>query len=290
MSFKIMTDTSANLPKEIIEKYDITVIPLSYYLDGEEFTETSIGDGTEYYGKIKNGAKVTTSQVTPQRYIDNFSPVLANGNDIMFIGMSSGISGTYYCAQIAAEELKDEFPCRRISLFDTLAASLGEGLLVLEAAKMRDAGADIDEIEEKLKKMRGKMYQIFTVDDLMHLKRGGRVSGTAAIIGTVLHIKPLLKGNEVGRIVTCGKVRGAKKSVEALAEKYNQLVESPENQTVGIAHAANPEAAEYLKTLLNSQKPPKEIITVCYEPVTGAHVGPGALALFFEGADGVRRE
>lgn len=288
MNFKIMTDTSANLPKEAVDKYDIGVIPLSYYLDGEEFTETDIGDGSEYYGKIKNGAKVTTSQVTPQRYIDNFRPILADGCDILFIGMSSGISGTFYCAQIAAEELKSEFPEREITLVDTLGASLGEGLLVLKAAKMKENGASAPEISEELEKMRRRMYQIFTVDDLMHLKRGGRLSGTAAIIGTVLHIKPLLKGDEFGKIVTCGKMRGTRRSVEALAEKYRTLVKSPENQTIGIAHASNPEAAEYLKTLINAENPPENIITVCYEPVTGAHVGPGALALFFEGEDGVR--
>lgn len=290
MSFFVMTDTSANLPTEIVEKNDIKVIPFSYFADGkkDECLDTTAFDGKSFYNEMKSGVKMTTSQINPQKYKEFLEEPLKSGNDAIYISMSSGISGSYHSACLAAEQLEEKYPDRKIVLIDTLGASLGEGLLVLKAVQCKNEGMSIEETAECLTQMRDRMYQVFTVDNLMYLKRSGRVSGTTAIVGTALQIKPLLKGNEEGKIVNFGRVRGRKKAIEALAQKYETLVKNPENQTVGIAHADCEEDAKYLEELLRKNNPPKEILTVWYEPVTGSHVGPGTLALFFESEHGVR--
>ena len=186
--------------------------------------------------------------------------------------------------------MREEFPERKIELIDTRAASLGEGIIVLKAAEMRVAGVPIETAAEKLRTLSARMCQIFTVDDLMYLRRGGRLSNLSAIVGTVLNIKALLKGNDLGQIVTFAKLRGRKKSIEAIAERYDKLVCKAHEQIVGIAQAGCRRDAEYLVSLLNKNHPPKEILNVEYEPVTGSHVGPGALALFFIGPEEGARE
>lgn len=289
-TFAIFTDTSANLPTQLLAKHHINVLPFHYIVDGKAYTclNTDAFDGASYYRAIRAGTRVTTTQIAPQLYIDGLSPVLESGVDVLFIGMSSGISGSFHSAELAAEELRAMFPQRSICLVDTLAASLGEGIPVLRAAFYRAQGKSLAETAELLQADCKRMCQVFTVDDLMHLRRGGRLSGVSAVVGTVLHIKPLLKGNEQGKIVTFGKVRGRKNAIEALAKRYDALVEQPEDQIVGIAHADCPEDAARLCELLRQNRPPKEILLVDYEPVTGSHVGPGALALFFMGGEDVR--
>ena len=288
--FQVITDTSANLPTELAEQNDIIVIPFTYYVNGTSHACMDTGgfDGEAFYGAMREGADVTTSQINPQHYVDVMRPILQKGTDVLFVGMSSGISGAYHSAELAAQELLEEFPERRIRLVDTIGASLGEGLLVLEAARDRQLGLDLDEVYEKLMDLRHRMCNIFTVDDLKYLRKGGRLSNLSFIVGTLLHIKPLLKGNEEGRIVAFGKVRGRRKSVEALGAMYDRLAVDPGEQIVGVVHAACREDADYLIELLNRSCPPKEIILADYEPVTGCHVGPGALALFFESEEGVR--
>lgn len=290
MSFSIVTDTSANLPSERLKREQVHVIPFSYYIDGQAHTclDTEAFDGAAYYDSIRTGVRVTTSLVNPQQFIDAVEPMLMRGEDVLFVGMSSGISGSYGSAELAAEQLREEYPQRCIRLVDTLSASLGEGILVLRAILCRDQGKTLDETAELLLALRHRICQIFTVDDLMYLHRSGRISNLTAVVGTVLNIKPLLKGDEEGKIVTCDKVFGRQKALATLAERYDALAVQPEGQLVGIAHAGCPEDAEQLEALLRRNHPPKEVLTVCYEPVTGAHVGPGALALFFEGGDDVR--
>lgn len=289
-TFAIFTDTSANLPTRLLEKYHIHVLPFQYIINGKAHTcmDTEAFDGAAYYGAIRTGMHVTTSQITPQLYIDGLTPTLESGTDVLFVGMSSGISGSYRSAELAAEELRAMFPQRSIQLVDTLAASLGEGIPVLHAAFYRGQGKSLAETADMLRKECKHICQVFTVDDLMHLRRGGRLSSVSAVVGTVLHIKPLLKGNEQGQIVTCGKVRGRRHSIEALADRYDALAVHPETQIVGVAHADCPEDAAYLCGLLRKNRPPKKILLVDYEPVTGSHVGPGALALFFMGGENVR--
>ncbi len=291
MSFVIMTDTSANLPTPDARNNGIVVVPLSYYVDGSECTcmDTEAFESERYYESMKNGVKITTSQINPQKYIDAMEPVLEQGNDILFVGMSSGVSGSYGSAEIAKEQLLSEYPERRIRLVDSLAASLGEGLLVYRAIECRQQGMSLDETAELLMDERHQICQIFTVDDLMHLRRGGRLSNASAIIGTLLNVKPLLKGNENGQIVTFGKVRGRKAVIEQMVQRYEKFVKAAGTQTVCISHANCKEDALRLAELLKRSCPPKGILIVDHEPVTGSYLGPGALALYFMGDDEVRK-
>ena len=288
--FQILTDTSANLDTAVLQQRNIHVIPFHFYVDGQShFCEnTAKFDGKAFYDAIRAGARSTTSQISPQAYIDEMTPMLAAGDDVLFVSMSSGISGSFAASQVAAQHLSAEFPQRTIRLVDTRGASLGEGLLALRAADMRDAGADIDETADAIFALNRNMCQIFTVEDLKYLRATGRVSGAAALVGSILQIKPLLKGDDEGKIVCFSKLRGRKRSIQAMAERYDELVKDAEAQTVGIAHADCPEDAEMLAALLRRNHPPKEIMTVVYEPVTGSHVGPGALALFFLGDETAR--
>ena len=246
-------------------------------------------DAKDFYTQMRSGVKVTTSQIPPQRYIDVLTPMLEAGEDVLFVSMSSGISGSYASGQIAARQLREEFPDRKLLLVVTYSASLGEGLLVMRAVNCRREGMCIDETYKTLRALRHRMAQIFTVDDLRYLRRTGRLSNLEAAVGTVLQIKPLLKGDPQGKIVCFAKLRGRQRAVEAIAKRYEELVVDAQDQTVGIAHADCAPDAQILASLLRrSSKPPKNILMVDYEPVTGSHVGPGALALFFLADENVR--
>ena len=290
MSFTIVTDTSANIPTPEAREKGILVVPLSYLSEEQEHIclDTEAFDAPAYYGAMKNGAKITTSQINPQRYVEYMEPELKEGRDILFVGMSSGISGSFHSASIARELLLESYPQRSIRLVDSQGASLGEGLLVLKAAQWRDEGREMEQIARELTELRDHMYQVFTVDDLMHLRRGGRLSNASAIVGTVLNVKPLLKGNEHGKIVNFAKVRGRKKVIDRLAQIYNTMVVDPVHQKVGISHANCREDAEMLAGLISKEKAPAEIMIVDHEPVTGSYLGPGALALYFLGDADVR--
>lgn len=290
MSFSIVTDTSANLPSAYLREHGIGVIPLSYNIHGQELTclDTEKFDGGSYYSAIRSGAKVMTSQITPQLYLDTLTPILESGQDVLFVGMSSGISGSFNSAQIASVQLRESFPERKIRLVDTLAASLGEGILVMRAVKYRSGGMSIDKAADLLTEKRRGVYQAVMLEDLMYLHRGGRISGAKAIIGTVLGVRPILKGNSAGELIVISKARGRKAALAALLDKYISLVDKPEEQTVGIVYTDKPEQAEELAAMIREKLPPKQLLVVCYEPVTGSHVGPGTVALFFEGKDGVR--
>lgn len=290
MSFTILTDTSANLPSTLLKERDIYVIPYHYSIGEKQYfcLDTEDFDGEKFYKAMRLGADIKTSAINFQNYKDFFSQFLEKGEDILFISMSSGISSSFNCSEIASAELSSQYPDRKIYTVDTLGASLGEGIFALRAADYRDNGLDIDEVYKLIEEEKKSMYQVFTVDDLMYLRRTGRLTGSAAVIGNMLQIKPILKGNENGEIVNFSKVIGRRRAVETLAQRYNMLVKDAEEQIVGIAHADCAEDAEYLAGLISNKKPPKEILTVMYEPVTGSHVGPGALALFFTGDDKVR--
>ncbi len=282
MSFTIMTDTSANLPEAYLEEHSIPCIAYSFLIDGVE-PEKFVFDGKRFYDDMRAGTLVTTSQIPPQRYADFFRPELEAGRDVLFVGMSSGISGSFQNANLAAEELRAEFPERRLRLVDALGASLGEGLLVMDAVRWRAAGVGVDAAADRLLGRRYGICQVFTVDDLRYLKRGGRLSNLAAAVGTVLQIKPLLKGDNEGKIVCFEKVRGRRRAIEAMAEKFRQYAD-PGPLTVGIAHADCRADTDALVDMLRAIRSDLEIVSVVYEPVTGSHVGPGTLALFFKGS------
>ena len=288
--FRIVTDTSSNLPTAYLKAENITVIPFTFHTESGEQScmDTASFDAKAFYTAMRNGEKVTTSQIPPQRFVDNIRPMLENGEDVLFVSMSSGISGSYASSKIAANQLAEEFPERKILTVDTYSASLAEGIVVMRAVECRKEGLSIDETYQILRALRHRIAQIFTVGDLRYLKRTGRLSNLEAAVGTVLQIKPLLKGDPEGKIVCFAKVRGRQRAIEEMAKRYEELVVSPETQTVCISHADCEADAQILASMLRRSKPPKDILIVDYEPVTGSHVGPGALALFFVSDDNVR--
>lgn len=281
---QLFTDTSANLPVEIIDEYGIEVVPFSYTIDGVEYIPEREFDGKAFYAAMRAGSEVKTSMVNAGTFIERFKAALDAGKDVLYIGMSGGISGTANAALMAKQELDEEYPDRKIVVIDTLAASLGEGLLVVKAAEQLRDGAALDAIEEDIRAQVPHMCQSFTVDDLKYLKKTGRVSGAAAIIGNVLSIHPILIGDYEGKIVVKSKVRGMKRTLDALAERYAELSLS-KTETIGIAHADNEEGKAYLVQRLRDKGLTGKCLSVCYEPVTGSHVGPGTVALFFFGTD-----
>ena len=281
---QLFTDTSANLPAEIIDEYGIEVVPFSYTIDGVEYIPEREFDGKAFYAAMRAGSAVKTSMVNAGTFIERFKTALDAGKDVLYIGMSGGISGTANAALMAKQELDEEYPDRKIIVIDTLAASLGEGLFVIKAAEQLKDGVALDAIEEAIRAQVPSMCQSFTVDDLKYLKNTGRVSGAAAIIGNVLSIHPILIGDYEGKIVVKAKVRGMKRTLDALAERYAELALS-KTETIGIAHADNEEGKAYLVQRLRDKGLTGKCLSVCYEPVTGSHVGPGTVALFFFGTD-----
>lgn len=281
---QLFTDTSANLPAEIIDEYGIEVVPFSYTIDGVEYIPEREFDGKAFYAAMRAGSEVKTSMVNAGTFIERFKTALDAGKDVLYIGMSGGISGTANAALMAKQELDEEYPDRKIVVIDTLAASLGEGLFVIKAAEQLKDGVALDAIEEAIRAQVPSMCQSFTVDDLKYLKNTGRVSGAAAIIGNVLSIHPILIGDYEGKIVVKAKVRGMKRTLDALAERYAELALS-KTETIGIAHADNEEGKAYLVQRLRDKGLTGKCLCVCYEPVTGSHVGPGTVALFFFGTD-----
>jgi len=281
---KLFTDTSANLPIDLIKKYGIQVIPYEYTVDGvpADYSAETDFDGEAFYNAMRDGADIKTCLINMSKFIESFEPMLAAGDDVIYIGMSGGISSTAGVAAVAAGELRERYPQRRILAFDTYAASLGEGLMVLRAAEMIQQGQDFDAVSQMLHGMRPNMCQYFTVDDLKYLRKGGRISGTAAVIGSVLHIKPILQGDDSGHIILCGKIRGRRNALANLAERYDQLCADKSGQ-IGIAHADDEAGVDYLVGKLREKGFTGSCLTVCYEPVTGSHVGPGTIALFFPG-------
>ena len=281
---QLFTDTSANLPAEIIDEYGIEVVPFSYTIDGVEYIPEREFDGKAFYAAMRAGSEVKTSMVNAGTFIERFKTALDAGKDVLYIGMSGGISGTANAALMAKQELDEEYPDRKIVVIDTLAASLGEGMFVIKAAEQLKDGVALDAIEEAIRAQVPSMCQSFTVDDLKYLKNTGRVSGAAAIIGNVLSIHPILIGDYEGKIVVKSKVRGMKRTLDALAERYAELALS-KTETIGIAHADNEEGKAYLVQRLRDKGLTGKCLSVCYEPVTGSHVGPGTVALFFFGTD-----
>ena len=281
---QLFTDTSANLPVEIIDEYGIEVVPFSYTIDGVEYIPEREFDGKAFYAAMRAGSEVKTSMVNAGTFIERFKAALDAGKDVLYIGMSGGISGTANAALMAKQELDEEYPDRKIVVIDTLAASLGEGMFVIKAAEQLKDGVALDAIEGAIRAQVPSMCQSFTVDDLKYLKKTGRVSGAAAIIGNVLSIHPILIGDYEGKIVVKSKVRGMKRTLDALAERYAELALS-KTETIGIAHADNEDGKAYLVQRLRDKGLTGKCLSVCYEPVTGSHVGPGTVALFFFGTD-----
>ena len=288
MSFSVFTDGCSNLPGRILSELNIRVLPCSYVLDGVPGTyegDIDAFDTHGYYEKLRNGSEIKTSLLNTHLFLSHFRPELEQGMDVIYVGMSSGISGTIQAARIAAEELMEEFPGRTVRVVDSLGAGFGSGLLSCRAADLRAEGKTAAEAADILDAEVPHLLQYFTVDDLNFLKRTGRVSGATAAIGTVLNIKPLLWGDPTGHIVALQKCRGRKKAIEAIVELYRTRAIHPENQRIAISHGDCLEEAQLLAKKVCEICQPKELILCAHEPFTGAHVGPGMLALFFFGQE-----
>ena len=288
MSYTVFTDACSNLPGSLIQRFDIHVLPCSYLMDGEPGVyEGNIDefDSHEYYEKLRNGSEIKTSLLNSQLFLDYFRPELEKGLDVVYVGLSSGVSGTLQAAQLAANMLNEEYSGRTVRVVDSLGAALGPGLLTCRAAELREEGKTANEAGDILDVEVSKLLQFFTVADLNFLKRTGRVSGPTAAIGTVLNIKPLLWGNPTGHIVAYSKCRGRQKAIDAIIEQYRTKAVNPQNQRIGITHGDCLEEAELLAKRVCEIAQPKEIIIVPHEPFTGAHVGPGMLALYFFGEE-----
>ena len=281
---KLFTDTSANLPLNLTTQHGITVIPFSYTVNGVP-TDNSPDvdfDGKAFYDAMRAGADICTSMINVDTFTTAFESALSNGDDVIYVGMSGGISGTAHAATLAAEELREKYPDRKIFTIDTYAASMGEGLLVLRAASMIAEGISPEDIAATLLDHRTTLCQYFTVDDLQYLKKGGRLSVAGAFVGTLLKIKPILTGDDTGHIIACGKVRGRRQSLCHLAKKYDELA-LDKTADISIAHCDCIDDVDFLIEQLRDCGFAGNCITVCYEPVTGSHVGPGTVALFFPG-------
>ena len=281
---KLVTDTSANLPAELVTKHGITVLAFQYTVNGVpvEYSEDWNADGKRFFEAMRAGAVVDTSLVNVGRFIDCFEPMLQNGDDVLYIGMSGGVSGTANAARLASEEMNEKYPENKVVAYDTYGAGLGEGLMVLKAAEMIAEGKDIDEIHQYLLDRRQNLCQYFSVGDLKYLQRTGRVSMATAIVGNILSIKPILIGDETGHIVAYAKERGTKRVLQHLADKYDELAED-KSQYIAMSHADCPEITDQLLSILRKRGFSGECITSMWEPVTGSHVGPGSVALFFWG-------
>ncbi len=286
MSFATFADGTSNLPTRLLE--GITLLPCGYTIDGVPATydgKLENFHAHSYYSMLKEGRVVKTSLLNTQLFLESFRPVLAEGKDIVYVAMASGISGTYQAASIAADELMEEYPERFIHIVDSRTCGLGTGMQAVYSAELsrkgmsaRDAAPVLDEYVEHC-------CSYFTVDDLNFLKRTGRVSGATAAIATVLNIKPILYGASEGKIISCDKVRGRKKSIEALVTKYREKAVAPENGRVYISHGDCLEDAQELAARVRAVAAPKELVICEHEPFSGAHVGPGMLALFFYGTE-----
>lgn len=286
MSFAIFTDGCSNLPGRLLRELDIHVLPCTYTVNGEPVTfsgDIEQFDAKAYYDQLRAGMDIKTSLLNTQLFMDHFRPCLEQGLDVLHVGLSSGVSGTYQASCMAAEELMEEFPGRTVRTVDSRGASLGVGILTCRGADFRAEGMDVNAAADALLEESDHLCQYFTVDDLNFLKRTGRVSGATAAIGTVLNIKPLLYGDKEGHIVARAKVRGRKKAIEAILDLYAAKAIHPENGRVAITHGDCPEEAQLLADRVCQIAKPKDLIICPHEPFTGVHVGPGMLALYFFG-------
>ena len=287
MSYTVFTDAASNLPGRYLQGMDIRTLPCSYTMDGEEgvyLGDIDAFDTKAYYDKLRVGSRMKTSLLNSHLFEEHFRPELEKGLDVIYVGMSSGISGTFQAARMAAQELRHEFPERTVYTVDSLGAGFGPGLLAIRAAQLRSEGKSAAQAGALLDQEVMHTLNFFTVDDLNFLKATGRVSGATAAIGTVLGIKPILWGDLTGHITARSKVRGRKKSLDALAELYRQhLPEDRQVDMLFISHGDCIEDAQALADKLKAIHEPKELIICPHEPFTGSHVGPGMLAVFFFG-------
>ncbi len=280
--YVIFTDSACDIKPELLAEWGVPYRSLTFRFDGDE-TEYSNDDMTvaEFYNKMRAGGVAKTAAVNAEAFTELFESALKEGKDVLYIGFSSGLSTTYNSARIASVELKEKYPEAKIIVVDTLAASAGEGLMLYLTLQEKKKGATIEEAEAFVRDLIGRMGIWFTVDDLVYLKRGGRVSPTAAFVGNLLGIKPVLYMDNEGHLIPVSKVRGRRTSIVAMADKYTEKAVDKENGTVFISHGDCLADAQLLADILKERHGVQVKIIADVGPVIGAHSGPGTIALFF---------
>ncbi len=282
-NYQILTDSACDLTEAMLLSLQVKAVPLTVNFRGQTREDTVEGSIREVYAGLRSGDSASTSAINPTRWAEAMEEVLQQGLDLLVITFSSGLSTTYQSAVIAAEELAEQYPDRNIRVIDGLSASLGQGLLVYYACKVRDSGMTLDELAAWVESNKLHLCHWFTVDDLMYLKRGGRISAATALVGSMLQIKPVLHMDDEGHLLNVSKARGRKASIEALAAKAAQLGAGYDNSTMFISHGDCLEDARYLEKLLLAQGV-REVFIGYTGAVIGSHSGPGTLALFFMGS------
>ena len=286
-SYVIVTDSSADLSAQMAEKAGVQVLPLRFTVEGQTYynwPDNREMDPRVFYRVLREGEVATTAAVNISQYLDMLEPILQSGTDVLVLSFSSGLSATYDSSRLAAEELREKYPQRKIFAVDTLCASLGQGLLVWHAAQLKDQGKSIEEVRDWVEENKLHLCHQFTVDDLHFLKRGGRISATTAVVGTMLKIKPVLHVDDGGKLVNIGKARGRKASLKALVDRMEETAIDPAGQTVFISHGDCMEDAEYVAGLVKERMGVQDVRINYVGPVIGAHSGPGTLALFHLGS------
>lgn len=284
--YRILTDSSCDLTQEMADRLELLVTPLMLNFNGKEYPnylDYHALDIKEVYAGLRNGASTSTTAANPESWRAIAEPVLQQGEDVLILAFSSGLSTTYNAACLAAEELREQYPQRKVYVVDTLCASLGQGLLVWHVAQKRLAGATLEEARDFAEETKLHLCHWFTVDDLYFLKRGGRISAATAAVGSLLQIKPVLHVDDEGHLISMSKARGRKASIQAIAAKVGETAWDPSKQTMFICHGDCLEDAEYLASLVKEQYHVPEICINYTGPVIGSHSGPGTLALFFLG-------
>ena len=292
--FQIVVDSAANIPAELVKKYDIRVISFVNYVNGQPLTcfdpdltlEQERVKGKEYYDALRAGAEIKTGLISSGDFEECFRSIMENNEDVLYFSLSKNISGTYNSARIAAQELMENPPIgRKIRMIDSLNASLAQGILAIYASEMRSQGMDFDTIADTLETYPARMNGIFTVGDLKYLAKTGRLSGSAALIGNILSIKPILRGNKDGYIVQYKKCRGRKAALNTLVSLVCETIIDPKEQIIGIAHADSYEDSLYVMEEIQKRIQVREFINTSYDYCTGSHVGPDTIALFYMAKD-----
>lgn len=280
--YVIFADSSVDLPLDVIKQYNLQIVNLHLFVGNTEEDIDTL-DSHTFYDRLRAGEVASTSAPSPEEYAEKMDPFLADGKDILYLGFSEGLSCSYNNGKLAMEELAEKYPDRKLYPISTKCASTGHGLLAVLAARKQEAGAPIDEVKDWVEETLLKLAHWFTVDDLMFLKRGGRISATTALVGTMLGIKPVLHVDDEGHLISMSKVRGRKASLQALVDKAKETAIDPASQTMAICHGDCIEDAKWVADKLKTDLNVPEVIIAPTGTVIGAHSGPGTLALFFIG-------
>ena len=286
--FVLLTDSSADLSQEMAEEIGVTVLPLSFTIQGRSYhnyPDNREMDPALFYDMLRAGELATTAAVNVEEYVQVMEPILQAGKDVLVLAFSSGLSSTYQASVIAVEELKEKYPDRKIYTVDTLCASLGQGLLVWMAAQEQKKGSNIEEVRDWVEAKKLNLCHQFTVDDLHFLKRGGRISATTAVVGSMLQIKPVLHVDNEGHLINIGKARGRQASLKALVDKMEKTVTEEGKKTVFISHGDCRKDAVTVADMVRERFGTQDIRINYVGPVIGAHSGPGTLALFYLGTE-----